>query len=561
MGEIIFSNFEYIYVDGNYSETIFDYKDCWKNLSRAPLHTDTNSIDSILKKSHAQLSSILGSSNENLLWSFFLVQLLIIRKCMTTRLPIKEFTVGSDLYGLHEILTGNLFLLNPLSQFGFVGSTNELPPNDPIDIIVLSAFNLSSMDSLIDNAMANLNKDGRIIIMTNSKATVSDKYNSKQYNIDSFTIFCIDKHKSGINQIATFAPISEPISNFELVKDFGIVPYLFYKNHGCKTYFVGCTKERYPFEHYIHGIELVQLESVNIENKLTWLRNHASDLDLLMLFGTYPDNMSLAAEYTALNPTGKIYLALDASDYWIDHIPRYEKRYEDFYNNCNLISVTTPKLKNYIYAKWNINTEVVRCGYYDFDHGLTACLEFDSKENYIITCGRIGAKEKRNDILVESFIKIHKQLPDWKLKLIGPVQDDFKNYIEDVSQKYPELKSRIILTGIITDKRILHEHFMSAKVFALTSESEGFPNVIPEAMSAGLSIVTSKVSNSEDFVVGGKIGSIFAVNDVDDCAKKLLDICSSQKNLRQISKLAYSNYLLNYDYISITDHLYKQLCD
>ncbi|MEO7319460.1 MAG: glycosyltransferase, partial [Chthoniobacteraceae bacterium] len=65
------------------------------------------------------------------------------------------------------------------------------------------------------------------------------------------------------------------------------------------------------------------------------------------------------------------------------------------------------------------------------------------------------------------------------------------------------------------------EVFAAADVFALSSDYEGYPRVLMEAAAAGLPIVTTAVSGSDEAVADGETGSIVPVGDAAAFAEKL----------------------------------------
>jgi len=106
------------------------------------------------------------------------------------------------------------------------------------------------------------------------------------------------------------------------------------------------------------------------------------------------------------------------------------------------------------------------------------------RENIVLTVGRI-IKSKNFDLLIDIFIKIGK--PEWKLIIVGgdAIQ---QNGTERLAAKIKELhaEDQVILTGNISN---VEGYYLKSKIFAFTSSSEGFPNVIGEAMSAGIPVV------------------------------------------------------------------------
>ncbi len=357
--------------------------------------------------------------------------------------------------------------------------------------------------------------------------------------------------------IACFVPLDREIDNYELTKDFGAIPYLFMREKGWKVYLVGAKDiDEYSYYRYVSGIELIKLRKTDVDHKLEWLRDNISNIDGLFLFGTYLSNMALAREYRRIRKDGFIYLALDANSFWVDHIPRWDKECKEFYENCDLISTTTDSLSEFIEEKWDLPIEVIRCGFYDFGAEARQ-FDFDNKQDEILFVGRVGAKEKRTDLLLNAFLKVSTYLPEWKLVLVGSVEESFLPVIESFLSDHEELRDRIELTGSVEDKARLHRHFENAKILAISSESEGFPNVVPEAMSAGCAIVTTKVDNYIDFIQGGEIGVACDINDEDGFAQTLRDLCENPVLLKKMCAESYNTFLKKYDYVAIVDKLYK----
>jgi GalNAc-alpha-(1->4)-GalNAc-alpha-(1->3)-diNAcBac-PP-undecaprenol alpha-1,4-N-acetyl-D-galactosaminyltransferase len=106
------------------------------------------------------------------------------------------------------------------------------------------------------------------------------------------------------------------------------------------------------------------------------------------------------------------------------------------------------------------------------------------RENIVLMVGRL-IKSKHQDKLIELFIRISK--PGWKLVIVG--YDHLKQNNSERLKKIIEdnhAEDSVILVGKQTD---VEAYYLKSKIFAFTSSSEGFPNVIGEAMSAGLPVV------------------------------------------------------------------------
>jgi len=148
------------------------------------------------------------------------------------------------------------------------------------------------------------------------------------------------------------------------------------------------------------------------------------------------------------------------------------------------------------------------------------------KENTIITVGRIGTYLKNNSELMIAFAKSSQLLSNWKLKLVGSIEKDFNSVIDSYFSQRPDLKERVIFTGVITDKRALYDEYAKAKVFALTSKVEGAPNVYAEALFHGCMFVTSNIDAADDITNSGELGMIYKCGDVGALADALVTICN-----------------------------------
>lgn len=106
------------------------------------------------------------------------------------------------------------------------------------------------------------------------------------------------------------------------------------------------------------------------------------------------------------------------------------------------------------------------------------------KENIVLTVSRL-IKSKNHDKLIEMFIKINK--PGWKLIIVGDnaLNQDIKSELSMLITKL-NAEDKVILAGSQTN---VEQYYRKSKIFAFTSDSEGFPNVIGEAQSFGLPVI------------------------------------------------------------------------
>lgn len=97
---------------------------------------------------------------------------------------------------------------------------------------------------------------------------------------------------------------------------------------------------------------------------------------------------------------------------------------------------------------------------------------------YIVACGRL-IPLKKMDYLIQAFNSLPEKFKEIKLVIIGEGPDEIKlkKMATDLN-----LESKVIFTGKINNPI---KWFNSAKLGVISSEIEGFPNVIIEMMAAG----------------------------------------------------------------------------
>lgn len=131
------------------------------------------------------------------------------------------------------------------------------------------------------------------------------------------------------------------------------------------------------------------------------------------------------------------------------------------------------------------------------------------KENIVLSVGRL-IKSKHHDELIKLFVRLNK--PDWKLIIVGDdaLKQQNKMRLQALINKLG-VTDRVILAGKRSD---VEDFYRKSRIFAFTSSSEGFPNVIGEAMSAGLPVVAFDcIAGPSDMIEDGKSGFLVPLFD------------------------------------------------
>lgn len=362
-----------------------------------------------------------------------------------------------------------------------------------------------------------------------------------------------------------FTTIFPETQNVHLVKDVGIIPYQMHKKFGYNSTLICYKNGEYPYlSSEVQGLSIDFLKRYTgnpIFDISIYLFKKSKNIDVLNLFHLNIRSFLWIFIYKKLNKYGKVYLKLDADR----NILKLDFSNKSIKNRiriwglkkCQLISVETKELYNYINKNWPVKVELIPNGFMGDKY--IKRIYPEEKENYIITVGRIGSKEKANEVLMESFARIYNLIPNWKIKFIGPIDEKFKLYICKYFNKYPQLKDKIIFTGAIYDKEKLEIQYRKAKIFCLTSLHESFGIVLVEAIKNGCYIISSNVSAAFDVTNNGEYGDIFNIGDIDQLSKLLIYNCNNDSKLSslyiKIQEYAYKNY----NWVEICNNIYKHL--
>lgn len=149
-------------------------------------------------------------------------------------------------------------------------------------------------------------------------------------------------------------------------------------------------------------------------------------------------------------------------------------------------------------------------------------VEVIERENIVLMVGRL-IDRKHQDKLIELFVKINN--PVWKLVIVGYdhlKQKHFARLQDMVKQLGAE--DSVVLAG----KQVnVEQYYLQSKIFAFTSSSEGFPNVIGEAMSAGLPVVAFDcVAGPSEMIIDNENGFLIPLFDYELFQDKLATLMS-----------------------------------
>jgi glycosyltransferase involved in cell wall biosynthesis len=187
-------------------------------------------------------------------------------------------------------------------------------------------------------------------------------------------------------------------------------------------------------------------------------------------------------------------------------------------------------------------------------------VDFDKKENIILTVGRIGSPEKASDLLMRAFSKVEESVrKTWKLVFVGPIENEFKSTIEEFFNINEKLKDVVLFKGPIYDRNELYNEYKKAKIFCLTSNFESVGISLIEAAAFGDVIVSTKVGIAEEIVAKGN-GITVPVGDEEGLSNALTSLLTSrelEKYSRDTENLCREEYNLDLILESLNNKIKK----
>lgn len=159
----------------------------------------------------------------------------------------------------------------------------------------------------------------------------------------------------------------------------------------------------------------------------------------------------------------------------------------------------------------------------------------DTKRKNIIVCVARLMKSKNHDRLIKIFSQTHND--GWKLVIVGGAfgKEDLSIRLKALAKELG-VEDKVVFAGASND---VNSYLLKSKIFAFTSDHEGFPNSIGEAMAAGLPVVSYDcVAGPSDMIDDGKNGYLVPLFDDEMFVEKLNHLMSHEEEKQRMGKEA-----------------------
>ena len=158
------------------------------------------------------------------------------------------------------------------------------------------------------------------------------------------------------------------------------------------------------------------------------------------------------------------------------------------------------------------------------------------REKKIVTMGRLH-EQKNQKLLINAFASINDEFKDYNLYIYG--DGELKKELQDLIDSY-NLTKRILLKGAQKD---VHGLIYNASLFVLSSDYEGLPNALIEAMALGIPSISTdcKPGGAREIIHNYEDGIIVPINDVQKLANSMRWMLNNPLEAGEMGKKAFQN--------------------
>lgn len=183
-------------------------------------------------------------------------------------------------------------------------------------------------------------------------------------------------------------------------------------------------------------------------------------------------------------------------------------------------------------ASWNTRNCMVIPNFSNYSESFSRVVEVNEiREKQIIAIARL-VPQKRIDLLIKVWEKLHDDFPDWHVKVLGsgeygsPYEQNLQKMISEGG-----MENSFLMSGAVPD---VTDELTRSSIMCLTSEYEGFGIVLIEAMLKGVPVLAFHYVGVDDIIENGVDGYVVPFGDVDTYADRLRHLMESVKERERL---------------------------
>jgi len=139
---------------------------------------------------------------------------------------------------------------------------------------------------------------------------------------------------------------------------------------------------------------------------------------------------------------------------------------------------------------------------------------------------------KRHGLYLRAFARARQSVPNLLARIIG--EGPQRTALEHLAAEL-KIEDTVEFLGARSDMVPVYQH---ADMLVLTSDYEGTPNVVLEAMACGLPVITTRAGEIPDLVEDGETGYVTDLGDVEAIANAIVELANHPDRREQMGKVA-----------------------
>lgn len=171
----------------------------------------------------------------------------------------------------------------------------------------------------------------------------------------------------------------------------------------------------------------------------------------------------------------------------------------------------------------------------------------------LVTMGRL-TEQKNHKLLIDAFSKAKKKCPDITLDIYGTGE------LEENLQKQIDLLKLQEAVRLCGRTNNVAKTLKNYDLFVMSSNFEGMPNALMEAMGVGLPCISTACPTGPDVLIGNdERGRLVSTNNEQELAQAIVDMVENPANSYKKGKLAKQYIKVNYAPCAIAEKLMNEI--
>ena len=163
--------------------------------------------------------------------------------------------------------------------------------------------------------------------------------------------------------------------------------------------------------------------------------------------------------------------------------------------------------------------------------GSINCEHIKKREKKIIAAGRLST-QKNYALLIKAFNLIKAEFPEYRVEIYGqgPEKDNLELLIAEHG-----LQDQVFLMG--TKPNVMKQE-ANAALYVMSSDYEGFPNALAEAMASGIPVISTDFPSgvAHELITDGENGFVVPLRDEEKMATAMRTVLSDEALQQTMSR-------------------------